>query len=138
MHLQTLKDVMTSNPETLTRDASIREAAQLLRDIDVGIVPIIDHERLVGVVTDRDICVRGVADGIDYNADVARIMTTEVITCAPEASIDEAVDLMSQYEVRRMLVVDERRQLCGVVALADLARYASGEQAEEVVRNTSQ
>jgi CBS domain-containing protein len=76
--------------------------------------------------------------GLCIRGKVGRIMSTEIVTCAPQASVDEAVDLMSQYEVRRMLVVDDAKELLGVVAMADIARYASGEQAEQVVRNTSQ
>jgi CBS domain-containing protein len=138
MHMQTVKDVMTPNPETLSSGDSIRHAAELLRDIDVGIAPITENKKLIGVVTDRDICIRAVAEGVDLDSDVGRIMSTEIVTCAPQASVDEAVDLMSQYEVRRMLVVDDAKELLGVVAMADIARYASGEQAEQVVRNTSQ
>ena len=115
-----IRDVMTLNPRTVTLDDTIQNAAQIMRDEDTGAVPVVDNGRTVGMVTDRDIVVRAVADGGQVSRPVRDIVTTGVISVTPEMSTREANELMSEHQVRRLPVV-ENDQLVGIVSLGDLA-----------------
>ncbi|MFD7446996.1 CBS domain-containing protein [Streptomyces sp. NPDC059909] len=117
-----VKDVMTTGVLTLPPDASLVEAARLMRDKDVGDVMVADDHRLLGVLTDRDITVRSVAMGHDpYIMPVRSVCTPDVLTVRPEEDTAEAVRLMRVHMVRRLAVVEDGRPL-GVVTLGDLAR----------------
>jgi CBS domain-containing protein len=132
-----IRDVMTENPTTCPTSATILEVAKVMRDQDVGPVPIVDGERLVGIVTDRDIVVRVIADGRDPSSTTAAdIISSDLVTVTPDASLDEALQLMSQHQVRRIPVVEGDR-LVGIVAQADVARAADEEKTGEVVQDIS-
>jgi CBS domain-containing protein len=127
MHDRTVRDAMTSSPRTIDRSTPQQEAARLMRDEDVGSLPIVEGERLVGVLTDRDIVVRAVADGrIDVTA--GEIASTELVTVDPDQPLSEAAKLMAQHQVRRLPVCEEDGRLVGVLAQADVAT-AGGEDA---------
>lgn len=116
-----IRDVMTSNPRTVSPADSIQSAACIMRDEDTGVVPIVDNGRAVGVVTDRDIVVRAVADGGQLNSrTVGEIATNAVVCASPEMSTREAAQLMSDHQVRRLPVVENER-LVGIVSIGDLA-----------------
>jgi CBS domain-containing protein len=116
-----LRDVMTPNPKTLEPTASIQDAARLMRDEDTGIVPIVEGGRPVGLVTDRDIVVRAVAEGRGaLDRPVRELATEHLVTADPEMSTREAADLMGQRQVRRLLVCEGER-LVGVASIGDLA-----------------
>lgn len=115
-----IRDVMTPNPRTVTPDDSIQNAARIMRDEDTGAVPVVENGRPVGMVTDRDIVVRSVADGGEVNRSVRDIVTTGLVCVTPEMSTREANELMSEHQVRRLPVV-ENDQLVGIVSLGDLA-----------------
>jgi CBS domain-containing protein len=115
-----IRDVMTPNPRTVTPDDSIQNAARIMRDEDTGAVPVVENGRPVGMVTDRDIVVRSVADGGQVNRSVREIVTTGVVCVTPDMSTLEANALMSEHQVRRLPVV-ENDQLVGIVSLGDLA-----------------
>ena len=115
-----IRDVMTPNPRTVTPDDSIQNAARIMRDEDTGVVPVVDNGRPVGVVTDRDIVVRGVADGGELNRPVREVYTGAVVAATPDMSTREAAQLMSEHQVRRLPVVENDR-LIGIVSLGDLA-----------------
>ena len=115
-----IRDVMTPNPRTVTPDDTIQNAARIMRDEDTGAVPVVENGRPVGMVTDRDIVVRSVADGGEVNRSVRDIVTTGVVCVSPEMSTREANELMSEHQVRRLPVV-ENDQLVGIVSLGDLA-----------------
>jgi CBS domain-containing protein len=115
-----IRDVMTPNPRTVTPDDSIQSAARIMRDEDTGAVPIVDNVRAVGMLTDRDIVVRAVADGSQMNIPVRDIATSAMITATPEMSTREAAQLMSEHQIRRLPVV-ENDQLVGIVSLGDIA-----------------
>ena len=114
-----IRDVMTPNPCYVSPDDSIQAAAQIMRDEDTGVVPVCDNGRAVGIVTDRDIVVRAIAEG-QVNRPVRDIATREVIAASPDMSTREAAELMSEHQVRRLPVVDGGR-LVGIVSLGDLA-----------------
>jgi CBS domain-containing protein len=115
-----IRDVMTSNPRTVSADDSIQNAARIMRDEDTGAVPVVDGQRPIGMVTDRDIVVRAVADGGQLSRPVREIVTTGVVCVTPEMSTREANELMSEHQVRRLPVVEGDR-LVGIVSLGDLA-----------------
>jgi CBS domain-containing protein len=114
-----IRDVMTSNPRTVSPEDTIQNAARIMRDEDTGVVPVVDNGRAVGVVTDRDIVVRAVADG-QLNRSVRDIVSGDVITATPDMSTNEAAELMSEHQVRRLPVVENER-LVGIVSIGDLA-----------------
>jgi CBS domain-containing protein len=115
-----IRDVMTPNPRTVSPGDSIQSAAAIMRDEDTGVVPIVDNGRAVGVVTDRDIVVRAVADGNQLNQTVGQIATNAVVCATPDMSTREAAQLMSDHQVRRLPVVENER-LIGIVSIGDLA-----------------
>ena len=119
-----IQDIMTANPSCVTPDATIREAAQVMKRDDVGIVPVVDGQnsrKLVGVVTDRDIAIRCVAEGKDGSCRVRDAMSSrDIATCSPDNEVDDAMKTMSVEKVRRIPIVDERGSLVGIVSQADL------------------
>jgi CBS domain-containing protein len=115
-----IRDVMTPNPRTVTPDDTIQNAARVMRDEDTGVVPVVDNGRTVGVVTDRDIVIRAVADGSQLSRPVREIVTGNLVSATPDMSTREAADLMSEHQVRRLPVVENER-LVGIVSLGDLA-----------------
>jgi CBS domain-containing protein len=114
-----IRDVMTSNPRTVSPEDTIQNAARIMRDEDTGVVPVVDNGRPVGIVTDRDIVVRAVADG-QLNRPVRDIVSGNVVTARPDMSTKEAVQLMSEHQIRRLPVVENDR-LVGIVSIGDLA-----------------
>jgi CBS domain-containing protein len=115
-----IREVMTPNPQCVAPGDSIQNAARIMRDCDTGAVPVVDNGRPVGIVTDRDIVIRAVADGAQLNRPVREIVTGDVVCVTPEMSTHEAADLMSEHQVRRLPVVENDR-VVGIVSLGDLA-----------------
>lgn len=115
-----IRDVMTPNPRSVSPSDSIENAARIMRDEDTGAVPVVDNGRPVGIVTDRDIVVRGVAEGGQMNRPVRDIVTNSVVSASPEMSTREAAELMSEHQIRRLPVVENDR-LVGIVSIGDLA-----------------
>lgn len=118
---KTCRDLMTKDVRTATRSMSLREVAVLMRDGDMGAVPVVDEGRLTGIITDRDIVVRCVAEGGDASITVGEAMTSELFTVSPEDFVFEAIRLMGDKQVRRIPVVDENGELVGIIAMADVA-----------------
>ncbi len=118
---QKCREIMTKNVRTATREASLREVAAMMREGDMGAVPIVDGEKLVGIVTDRDMVVRAVAAGSGPDSPVSGAMTTELSTVKPDDFVFEAVRLMGDKQVRRIPVVNENGSLAGIIAMADVA-----------------
>jgi CBS domain-containing protein len=134
-----IREVMTSNPRTIAADKPVAEAAKLMRDEDVGLAPIVEGDRLIGTLTDRDIAIRVVAEGKDPQSTTVRdVASTDLVTVDPEQDFDEALRLMAQHQVRRLPVVEEDGRLVGVVAQADIARQADDRKTGEVVERISQ
>ena len=115
-----IREVMTPNPQSVSPGDSIQNAARIMRDNDTGAVPVVENGRPVGIVTDRDIVVRAVAEDGQLNRPVHDIVSGNVVYATPDMSTHEAADLMSEYQVRRLPVVENDR-LVGIVSLGDLA-----------------
>ena len=134
---QTIQDVMTSDPTTITSDTSLEEAARLMKSEDVGSLPILDGDRLVGVVTDRDIATRGVADG-NSTATVGEIASKDLVTIDPQQGLDEAARLMAEHQIRRLPVCEEDGRLVGILAQADVAQSGHDTLTGETVQQISE
>jgi CBS domain-containing protein len=115
-----LRDVMTPNPRTLESNATVQDAARVMRDADTGVVPIVENGKPVGLITDRDIVVRAVADGAEPTRLVRELATDTLVTAEPDMSTGEAAELMGQHQVRRLLVCEGDR-LVGVASIGDIA-----------------
>lgn len=135
-----VQDVMTRDPRSVSPDTKARDAAQIMREEDVGIVPVVEGSRLVGVITDRDLAVRVVADGRDGNTTVREVMSSRrIATCRPDEDLDRVMDTMAREQLRRIPIVDERGSLVGIVAQADVVRKAHDDRkAEETVERISE
>lgn len=114
-----IRDVMTSNPRTVSPNDTIQNAACIMRDEDTGVVPVVENGRPVGIITDRDIVVRAVANG-ELNRPVRDVVSGNVVTVRPDMSTKEAAELMREHQIRRLPVVENDR-LVGIVSLGDLA-----------------
>jgi CBS domain-containing protein len=133
-----VREVMTSNPCAIDADKSVAYAAKMMKDEDVGLAPIVEGDKLIGTLTDRDITIRVVAEGKDPNGTIVReVATTEVVTIDPQQDLDEALRLMARNQVRRLPVVEEDGKLVGVVAQADVAREGDDAKTGEVVEKIS-
>jgi CBS domain-containing protein len=135
---KTVREAMTSKLCSIDTDQTVAYAAKMMRDEDVGIAPIVEGDRLVGVLTDRDIAVRVVAEGGDSEqTKVTDVMSRDLVTLDPDQDLDEALRLMARHQVRRLPVVEEDGRLVGVVAQADVAEHAGDQQTGEVVEQIS-
>jgi len=131
-------DVMTPGVETTTSSETLRDAARTMRMGDFGAMPVVDDGRLVGMLTDRDIVVRAVAEGLDpMSARVGDVASPSPVAVAPDQDLDEAMELMAEYRVRRLPVVDGER-LVGVVSQADVALEANEKKTGSVVQEISE
>lgn len=136
----TCQEVMSENPRCCTPEDSVSQAASLMRDEDVGAIPVVDHAggRLVGIVTDRDLAVKVIASGRDINgARVREVMSRDLVTCCVDDDYQEALDCMASRQVRRIPIVDQQGRLCGIISQADVARYSQDSELGEVVEEIS-
>jgi CBS domain-containing protein len=134
-----VRELMTKVPRTVRPDNTVVDAARLMRDEDAGIAPIAEDDRLVGVVTDRDIAIRVVAEAKDPGSTkVTEIASQNIVTIDPEQDLDEALRLMAQHQVRRLPVVEEDGKLVGILAQADVARHAEPARTGKVVEEISE
>jgi CBS domain-containing protein len=132
-----IRDVMTTNPRTVSPQDTIQSAARIMRDEDTGAVPVVDNGRPVGIVTDRDIVVRAVADG-QPNRPIREVVTSAVVTATPDMSTRDAAQLMSEHQIRRLPVVENDR-LVGIVSLGDLAvKEGKDKRVGDALENISQ
>ena len=115
------REIMTSDVKTTTRDTPLGEVAMMMRDGDMGSIPVLENGKLVGIVTDRDIVVRSIAEGKDASTPVGEAMTTDIFSVKPDDFVFEAIRLMGDKQVRRIPVVDESGALAGIIAMADIA-----------------
>jgi CBS domain-containing protein len=119
---------MTRNVKTASRETTLREVAALMRDGDMGAVPVVENGKLVGIVTDRDIVVRAVADGRDAGTAVGDVMTAEVFAAGENDFVFEAIRLMGDRQVRRVPIINEAGELAGIIAMADVALETEDER----------
>jgi len=134
--MQTISELMTTDVEVVRPEETLRDAARAMADLDVGSLPVCDGRKLVGMVTDRDITVRAVAEGKSNDTPVSEVMTDEVVWCTDTDSVDEVLQQMSDAQVRRIPVVDKDRQLVGIVALGDIA-LDEDDDVDEALRDIS-
>jgi CBS domain-containing protein len=135
---KSIQDVMTSNPCAIEADKPVSYAAKMMKDEDVGLAPVVEGDRLIGTLTDRDITVRVVAEGKDPQAvRVREVASTDVVTVDPQQDLDEALKLMARHQVRRLPVIQEDGRLVGVVAQADVAEEAKAKKVGELVEEIS-
>jgi len=135
--MTTIAEIMTRSLATVRRDETLQAAAGRMREMDVGALPVVDGKALAGMVTDRDIAVRGVAAGmIPQESLVSDVMTEDVRFCRADDSIEEAMAQMGGLQVRRLPVLDARNEVVGIVALADLATRQSA-HTDETLREIS-
>jgi len=133
-----IQEAMTSNPTTISTSTSAREAARLLGSENVGSLPIVEDDRLVGIVTDRDLALRIVGDGKDAETPVGEIASKDLVTIDPQQSLDEAARLMAEHQLRRLPVCEEDGRLVGILAQADLAQSGHDSLTGETVQQISQ
>jgi CBS domain-containing protein len=134
---RSVKDVMTPNPRTVTPETGVVEAAKLMASEDVGPLPVVEGGELVGIVTDRDLVTRVIAEGRDpSNTFVGDVCSSKPVTVSPDDDVSHALTLLAQHQVRR-LPVAEGDQIVGIVAQADIAREESHEAVGEVVEDIS-
>ena len=135
-----LKEIMTKEVEVVHPDDSTMEAARKMRNRDIGFLPICDGDRLVGVVTDRDLVLRSTAEGLDPNGSIGRdLMTSPVVYCFDDQDVKEAAKLMEEHQIRRVVVLDHKdKRLVGVVSLGDIARNDTKKTSAEVLQSVSE
>jgi CBS domain-containing protein len=123
-------EIMTRDPEVLSSDFLLKDAALKMQQLDVGMLPIKDGDRLVGMLTDRDITLRATAAGRDpTKTQVREVMTPEVIYCFEDQDVSEAAKLMQEKQIRRLPILNREKRLVGIVSLGDLAVHSREEKA---------
>lgn len=121
-----VRDFMTPNPECVSERDSIRDAARIMKDQDTGVVPVVDGKKVIGLITDRDIVVRGIAEGRDLeNLRVNELMTKQVRSVSEDTPVNEVLDLMASAEIRRVTVVNGNQELVGIVSIGDISANAN-------------
>ena len=137
---RSVRDVMTTNPDCVSGNDSIFDAARIMRDSDTGVVPVVDGKKIVGLITDRDIVVRAIADGKDLKTvRVSEIMTRQVKSVKEDTSVNDVFKLMSSSEIRRVPVVNASDEIVGIVSIGDLAsRTSQDDQVGQAVEQISQ
>ena len=139
--MNNVKEIMTKNPTCCTSDASLQEAAMMMKDNDCGCIPVVEDKnsnKPIGVITDRDICCRTVAAGKNpLDLTVKDAMTSNVETVKQDTSVEDCCNLMEEKQIRRVVVVDDKGGCCGIVAQADIAINSPDNKTAEVVEKIS-
>ena len=133
-----ISDVMTREVQTVRPDQPVQDAAHFMLSADAGSIPVTEGERLIGMITDRDIAVRGVAKGYGPETLVRELMTDDIICARSDDNVEDVASKMSEAQVRRLPVVDDQERLCGIVSLGDLSREADTDCAAEALEGVSQ
>ena len=131
-------DVMTRDVETVRPDQRVEVAASFMLSANAGSIPVTDEGRLIGMITDRDIAVRGVAKGYGPDTPVRELMTDDIICVRDDDDVEEAASKMSKAQVRRLPVIDDDHRLCRIVSLGDLSRDADQNVAGEALEGVSE
>jgi len=133
-----ISDVMTRDVKTVRPDQTAREAASFMLSADAGAIPVTDGDRLMGMITDRDIAVRGVAEGRGPETPVRELMTNDLVTVSLDDDVDDVASRMSRAQVRRLPVIDSSHKLCGIVSLSDLTQKGDNDAAEYALEGISE
>jgi len=131
-------DVMSCDVQVASPTQTIRDAAQIMAKIDAGVLPVGENDRLVGMITDRDIAIRAVAEGKSPTTKVGDIMSDEVLYCFDDQDLDEVAQNMSEMKVRRLPVVNREKRLVGIISIGDLARNEDASTTGETVSSISE
>jgi CBS domain-containing protein len=133
-----VSEVMTRDVQTVSPDQPVQQAASFMLSADAGSIPVTDGRRLIGMITDRDIAVRGIAKGYGPDTPVRQLMSDDLVIVRIDDDVEDAASKMSEAQVRRLPVIDENEQLCGIVSLGDLARETDEECAQEALEGVSE
>ena len=134
-----VEDVMTERPRALRPETTVMEAARAMETEDVGALPVVeDGGRLAGIVTDRDLALRVLGDDLDHSTSVARVVSTELVTVSGSDSLEHAMQLMADHQIRRLPVVGDEDRLIGMVAVADISAAAGERETGDVVQAISE
>jgi len=132
-----ISEVMTTEVETIKAEQTAREAASFMLRADAGSIPVCEGDKVIGMITDRDIAVRGVAEGRGPDTPVSELMSDGIICAHEDDDVQAVAQRMSQEQVRRVSVVDSEERLVGIVSLGDLARETAGESAHQALEGVS-
>jgi len=133
-----VSEVMTREVQTVSPDQPAQDAASFMLQANAGAIPVTDGERLIGMITDRDIAVRGVAKGYGPDTPVRELMSNDIVCAQEDDNVEDVATKMSEAQVRRLPVIDQDQRLCGIVSLGDLARETNSESAHEALEGVSQ
>ena len=133
-----VSEVMTRDVQTVRPDQPVQDAASFMLTANAGSIPVTDGDRLIGMITDRDIAVRGVAKGYGPDTPVRELMSDEIICARDDDDVEDIASRMSEAQVRRLPVIDQDERLCGIVSLGDLSRETDGETAREALEGVSE
>ncbi len=130
-----VSELMTKKVEWISPSTTLPEAARMMRDLDIGCLPVGENDRLIGMVTDRDITCRGLADGKDLTAAVVRdVMSSGITYCFDDQPISEAAHLMEEKQFRRLPVLNRDKRMVGILSMGDISQHASGRLSAEVLK----
>ena len=130
------KDLMTKNVECISPEMPIRDAAQKMKALDVGFLPVCENDRLIGALTDRDIVLRTIANGKDVEYSKAHdVMTNDTFWCYEDQTSDEVADYMAEKEIRRVLILNRKKRLVGVISIGDLAKAGEEQITGETIKD---
>ncbi len=133
-----VKEILTRHPSCVPAGATIEQAARQMKILDIGMLPVCDENRMIGSITDRDIVIRGVAQALNPRAALVRqIMTEDMVCCFEDQDVEEAARLMEDHHIRRLPVLNERKQLVGIISVSDLATRRAEMLAAEVLARVS-
>ncbi len=133
----TIREAMTSSPATVEPGTTAQEAARLMKSKDVGSLPVVEGDRLVGMITDRDLAIRLVGEGKSSDTPVGELASKDVVTIDPQQEVEEAARLMAEHQLRRLPVCEEDGKLVGILAQADVAQIGHDALTGEVVQRIS-
>jgi CBS domain-containing protein len=133
-----VSEVMTSDVQTVGADQTAREAAGFMLRAEAGSIPVCEGDRVIGIITDRDIAVRGVAEGRGPDTPVRELMSDGIICAHEDDDVADVARRMSEEQIRRLPILDHDKRLVGIVSLGDLARESGGEEAHEAFEGVSQ
>jgi CBS domain-containing protein len=128
-----IREIMTREVDVIRPDASVRDAALKMKELDVGAIPVCDGQKLAGLVTDRDITVRAVAEGRDPSeVQVAEVMSADIAYCFEDETIEQAANLMESKQIRRLPILDRNKQLAGIISLGDISVRTEGSRQKDL------
>lgn len=133
-----VKEIMTTDTDIISSTSTIAEAAEIMREKDIGALPVYQDDRLIGMITDRDIVVRGLTDNGSVQSSVERLMSNQVLYCFDDQSVEEVLDNMGEQQIRRMPVMSRDKRLVGMVALADLVVASAAEKVQDSLKRISE